>query len=141
MNVTLVILAVSGSLLLFFAVLFHIESVRGNRLLLNGVRVWLDEQVHRIHFLLTHMTIHFGSGSVRMAFHFVAHKLLAILLWVLHSLESSLAQIQKRNRAVARSVRREQEKTHLDLIAEHKESSALSDDDKQKLKDKSIEGG
>ena len=141
MNITLVILTISGSLLLFFAVLFHIESTRGKRLLMPGARSWLDVQVRKIHFFLTHLTIHFGSGSIRIAFHFVAHKFLGILLWLLHTLESFFAQIQKRNRAVARIVRKEQEKTHLDLLAEHQESNVLTDEDKQKLKDKSIEGG
>lgn len=125
--------------LLVILLLFRVESKRGDRLVLSRARAWLDDRVTATHYRLTHVSIHMGTGAMRLMFHFVVHRVLAAIMGVLHIFEHNVMRLEQRNRKVAKTIRDEQTKTHLDLIAEHKESNALSADEKQKLKDQAIE--
>ena len=141
MSVSLIYFFVCVALLLFFVVLFKIEETRESRLMFGGVRQILDKVVSKVHYWITHVSIHFGTGAVRIVIHFLIHRSLSLALGFLQKLEFYIDRLQKRNRAVAKIVRTEQTKTHLDLIAEHKASNGLTDAKKQQLKDRAIEGG
>ena len=132
--------AISGGLLLFFSLLFAVEARRGERLLLRRVRSWLDQLVLNIFYFLTHIRVRFGAGAIRMFLHYCIHKLLAGGLYVLTSIQRYLQRLQRQNRTVAKTVRSEQEKTHLDVIAEHKANITLTEAEKRKLKEKSMAG-
>ena len=131
---------VIGTLLVFFFVLTSLEENRGSRFLLTGARVWLDKKLVSLYYWLSHLKLHLGSTSLQMLFHFFAHRLLGWLLNILKSTESLLDSLHRRNRLVAKSVKEVRDKNHLDLIAEHKASTALTPAERQELKEKSIEG-
>lgn len=138
MSIALWILGITSFLLVSLLILLGIESRKGQRVFLSGVRSWLDAKVTRLSYHTSHFKMRFGAGSLRILFHFITHRLLGFLLKILQFFESLLTKLQRRNRAIAKSVREEQEKNHLDLIAEHKESTALTAAEKQDLKDRSI---
>ena len=118
---------------------FRLEAQRGTRLVGAGWRGQLDRGLELVVQRTTHLGIHFGTGAVRLALHFVIHKALAIMLGGLRWFEKGVALMQQNNRRVAKTIRDEQRKTHLHVIAEHKESSALTEKQKQKLKAQAIE--
>ena len=107
-------------------------------MVLGMVRDWIDERLASLQRRLSHFTLHFGSGYVRILFHFIAHRVLDWLLKILKGFQGLLNRLQKHNKVKAKTIREEQEKNHLDLIAEHKVTTALTEAEKQELKDRSI---
>lgn len=138
MSTSLIIMSISGTLFLLFAVLTKIEEQRG-RIALRAFRSWLDAVCLRAQYALTHVRVHVGSGAVRIFVHFCIHKVLGFFLIILTSIERGVARLQRQNRSVVRTIRQEQKKTHLDLIAEHKHVSALSEAEKDDLKHRTLE--
>ena len=138
METALWTLFVSGSLLLVFGTLFQVETSRDDRLFLGMLREWFDERLAGLGRWFSHLSLHFGSGYIRILFHFLTHRVLDWLLKALKAFQSSLKQLQKRNKVKANTIREAQKKNHLDLIAEHKISTALTPAEKQELKDRSI---
>ena len=138
MVVSLIVCSVSTGLLILVSWLFALETVRGQRYFLGGARAQCDNLLIKSAFGLSRLRVHLGAGSARIAIHFFFHQLLAVILKGLQRFESFIASVQRRNRAVARSVRSDQKKTHLDVLVEHKEAHSLSEKQKQALKDKSI---
>lgn len=133
------LMGISLAVLVLLVILFAYEERSGERKILPGLREGLDKLLHKLHHKLTHISIHVGTGSFRLMVHFVIHKVLSFVVRILQWFENNLYSLLKRNRKVAKNIEAEQVKTHLHLIAEHKESSALSEDEKRKLKDKAIE--
>ena len=131
---------VSGGLLALVVALSLIESRRGSRLFLSGARAWLDRQVVRLGHALTRLQLHLGTGALRIMFHRIAHDVLGMLARGSAIIGGHLQRLQQRNRRIVRSVRKQQEKTHLDLIAEHKAVNGLSPEEREKLKSQSLEG-
>lgn len=131
-------LLVSGSLMVAFGGLFFVESKRGDRLVLGGFRGWVDKVLVAIHGALSKLHWHFGSGAVRLIIHFVLHRLLSSLVTFLNRIMDLVNSWRTKNRLAARSVRDAQEKTHLELIADHKTDTALTEKEKKKLKEKTL---
>lgn len=132
-------MGISFALLVALIILLRYEEKVGRRLLLSRFRSWLDRLILKLHHFLTHLSIRVGTGSIRLMVHFFIHKVISSTMWLLQWFEGNLYRLQKRNRKVAKSLEDEQVKTHLHLIAEHKETSALSEEAKQELKNKAME--
>ncbi len=139
MNVSLLIFLVSAFLLLFFIVLLRMEERRGRRLLLGGARGWLDQKVLALNYFFSHISISWGSGALRVTFHFLMHEVLGGIVSALRALEYKVTHLQRQNRNIVKSFSAQKEKGHLHLIAEHKQNTALSEDQKKELKVKAIE--
>jgi len=138
MTISIWVLGVSGLLLLFFGTLFKVEGDKEGRILLVTAREWLDEKLMGLIAYFYYKTNQFGRGSVRLVLHFFVHLILDFLLGVLSWFTGHIHRLQRRNKSVAKSVKEERERTHLTIIAEHKASSSLSEEEKQDLKDRSI---
>lgn len=130
---------ISGTLLVAYSLLCQIEARRGQRVFLRRVRSFLDALILKIFYAITRLQFHFGAGAVRMFAHYCVHKLLSLSLWLLRTGERFLRHLQRQNKIVATVVRREQAKTHLDAIAEHKASVTLTEAEKEKIKQQSLE--
>ena len=128
------IVVVSGILLALLCVLLIVERRRSRRLVLPAARAWLDERLAVLFFRVSHISISFGSGTIRIATLYLIHRFLAILMKGLKLIEQGIVKLQTRNRQIARSVRAEQDKTHLDLIAENKKTVSLTEREKRQLK-------
>lgn len=131
-------LLVSGSLLAAFGSLFFFESKRGDRIVLGGFRGVLDRLLLSVYAAVSKLHWHFGSGALRLIIHFFIHRLLSNLVRFLNLIVRLVGSWQKQNRMAARSVRDAQEKTHLELIADHKTHTALTEKEKKKLKEKTL---
>lgn len=132
--------AASGGLLLLFLGLLRMESSRGGRLILSRVRAALDQQVLRLSHFMRRLSVQLGTGAVRIAFlHAVQFVIERLLGWT-EAVGMRLYRMRERNRKVVRKARRSQEKTYLDVLAEHQAESALSENEREELKRRSIEG-
>jgi Mg2+/Co2+ transporter CorB len=77
---------------------------------------------------------------VRVGLHLLIHRLLRLIMLVLRIIQSLLERWLRRNKEIARSVQVARTESHLSAIAEHKHSNALSEAEKQALKDRSLLG-
>mgnify|MGYP007077406948 CR=1 FL=1 len=123
----------------FLMLLFYVEERRGVRFL-DSLRNRLDRAtdwtIVRWHTLMLYL----GGGAGRVGFHYAMHHLLGFARGVARQLEQQLVRLQRRNKRVVRSVQAARTESHLTAIAEHKHATALSEDEKKDLKERSLEG-
>lgn len=124
--------------LILYMLFLKAENIQGRRLFLVGLRLKLDNLLTNIFSALSKFSNFISGKVIRLSIHFIVHQVLVIILSILKFLESHISKLQWRNRILARRVRLTETKNHLDLIAEHQEENALTDKEKQKLKDKSM---
>jgi len=105
MSASILVVIGSGVALMLFVVLFRVESNRNGRVVLHGLRSFLDRGIMSAERRMSHFSLHFGGGAFRILLHYIAHWLLGCVLVVLNLFESQIAKLQNRNKAVAKSVR------------------------------------
>ena len=140
LELSLSIVGSSAALLAALGLLFHVEFTRGERIVLSGVRGWLDRAVSLWWLGCARVGNWLGVGTARIVIHFVIHSVLAGCLRILEFFQQRIMHLQRRNRSVVKSIKTEKQSSHLDSIAEHKESVSLSDVEKRKLREESLEG-
>lgn len=118
--------------------LFRIEAGVGRRIIFPGLRARGDDAVVRLGMFGRMLGEQFGFRAVRIVLHYLMHIVLTLVIRFVRTFEKTLVRLQLRNRAVARTVRTEGEKSHLELIAEHKVEQALSPREKAHLKRQSL---
>lgn len=130
------------SLGIFFSLfsLFRFEKNRGKRLLKN-VREHLDFLILKT----THAFLKFFRGAgrsvVRQVAHYFFHTLLRALLAFIARIEKFLKNLMRSNRVIANKSERERtERNKLEEIALHKMEVALSDVEKRRHKERSLNG-
>lgn len=131
---------VSGLLLFTFSFLFKVEEARGKRFLLSKFRGWLDAKVAgwQVHF--HDVSLRFGGGSLRVFFHFILHQLLGAILFIIRKVESGIHKLRVHNKVIAHFAVNHEKEGHLRNIARHKEEMALSKEEKEYRKHRSLEG-
>lgn len=138
MNLALWIMLASGIVAIIFFILLQAESAQNKRLVLSRLRSNLDTKIVFMQKRSNEWSGYFGTGSLRILLHYLAHQVLSVVLKIIKFSEKSLGKLRHRNKMVAKAVK-DRDRNHLDHIAEHKESTALSDKEKQDLKAKSLE--
>lgn len=133
------IMLISGGVLIALLCLFYVEAKRGRRFA-STLRNGIDRLVLRISHGMHTVFHYFGTGSVRIMAHYVIHRLLGIVVFLLHLIQSYFARLQMRNKKVVRQVQAEKRNTHLEAVRVHKEAVALTDAEKIDLKERSLEG-
>ncbi|MAZ56576.1 hypothetical protein CL653_02195 [bacterium] len=129
----------STASLLSLILLFRVENKMGKKYFLRA-RLTLDSAVLDVSRTCYSLTRLFGTGSLRMAGHYLVHTALAIGVAILRKIHFHLDKLQMRHRRVVREVKKERVQSHLEAIQEHKRSVALTEDEKKQLKDKTISG-
>jgi hypothetical protein len=81
-----------------------------------------------------------GSGAARVGWHYVLHKTLRGCGVFLQWLQAQVEYWRRRNRRIARTVQAARTESHLTAIAEHKHATALSEEEKVNLKEKTLAG-
>lgn len=135
-----IVAATSGTLLTFAVIFFRAELRLGRRVGLTTVRGWLDVRLADLYVRLSHLRFYIGTGSLRVGFHYVAHSCIDLLLRFSERMRDQLKRLQRQNRHVARTIKDKQARSHLDLIAEHKVTTALSEKEREALKRQSLDG-
>ena len=130
----------SGVALLLFSLFLKAENIQNRRLFLVGLRDKFDRGLLALYRSLSRFSNFLSGKILRLSIHFIVHQVLVVILAILKFLESHISRLQWRNRISARRVRLTETKNHLDLIAEHQEENALTDKEKQKLKERSLGG-
>lgn len=129
----------SSTGLLVLGLLFYVEERRGVRFA-GRVRGFLDGVVDwcivRWHTLLLYV----GGGAGRVGFHFLVHHVLSVARAGSRWLEQQLVRLQRRNRRIVRSVQAARTESHLTAIKAHKHATALSEQEKQDLRDRTLQG-
>ena len=123
----------SITVLALLILLYTIEDIRGKRLFLDGFRQWLDRVCAFILSKLSQLLNFFGMKFVRLLIHYSLHGLLKRILGGLRKLEKKVEELVRKNRKIATEIQLSKTKNHLDAIAEHKEETALSEKQKEKL--------
>ncbi len=135
MSISLLFLIVSISFLALLSIIFRIEDAREGRLLCCVfLRKWLDYIVERLCRLLACIRIYFGKSSIRLILHYFVHKILKIILSGTSILQKKIENILRQNKQIAKKIRNDKEKTYFDEIVEHKKETALTEQQKKKLR-------
>lgn len=121
----------------------------GRRVVLAGVRAWLDSVILRVGHVVSVAIDYVDRHVIRLSWYYSLHSFLQAALRVVVSLYEYLERWFHHNRMRARALRAEKRgvkkprentaDTHLSDLVEHKEATALSEREKQKLRTKKLE--
>ncbi|MEM9336668.1 MAG: hypothetical protein AAGA35_02335 [Patescibacteria group bacterium] len=124
-----------------FAMLTSYEQRRGKRLILGGVRGWLDRQLGKLGRAVDHGFDYIARRIIKFTWYYSISSFFRGLLKLLESLYLYLEQKMRWHHRQATQARAETPRSgNLGALAEHKEAVALTDKQKQKRKADSLEG-
>ncbi len=130
-------MVVSGALALILFFMYKAEAARGNRIFLVSLRRSLDLQIAKRAKGWSLWKKYFGASSFRLFLHYLLHQGLGATIYVIGFIESRLHNLRRKNKIIAKVVGSDSE-NHLHHIAEHKKSTALSDEEKEDRKERSM---
>lgn len=141
MTDTLVGFLISFGIVIALFVLFGIEERRGVRFA-SSLRAQADFLVLKLDHKVGVVLQLFGRDFIRQLFHYLFHTILRFLLVRVRKLEAGLKNVMRVNKTIAQTVERENAtRTKLEEVAKHKVASALSEEEKRKIKEKTLNGG
>lgn len=137
---------VSLLLFIFCASLFAYESKRGKRVVLGGVRDFLDNVLVKVTTWLSRKLTYLGRHIIKLSWYYSIHKVLRFVLASLVRAYDYLEAAFMKNRDRARTLKIEKKtmfapKGHFGQVADHKASTALTEAQKKKLLQKKLERG
>ncbi len=131
--------ALFGIALALWAFLLLVEAQRGRRVL-GGMRNAFDRAISVV---AAHTEAHLprlDQRYFRQLFHFVVHVVLSVLLRCVARVEREIKHIVRLNRTQARVVREPKSDSHLTQVLAHKETVALSNEEKEVRKEAALRG-
>jgi hypothetical protein len=135
MITALIYLTCSTLTLAVIARVFRVEDSRsGSRVVLINARQWFDRIVTEATLRLSKADTYLGRGFARLMLHYAAHGVLHRLLLFVGRMEKKVEHLLRSNKKVAKEIRINKEKTHLDKIADHREEVALTEEQKTKMR-------
>lgn len=129
---------VSAALLFILFALLQAEQSRGRRLVLVRARASADLKLVELQAWQKRKSYGLRHLNLRVFFHFILHQLLGLVLLIIGWTERQLNYLRSHNRLVAHKARRIGNPNHLDHIAHHKVSTALSAKEKETRKERSL---
>ena len=127
----------------FYALLVSFEKRRGKRILLSGLRGFFDMILVRISTFFGYWLNYIGRHIIKLSWYYSIHRFLQLILTVLVKIYDRLEVVFMRNRDRARVIKIERKKlkqgSHLEQVADHKESVSLSEKEKVELLAKKLE--
>lgn len=124
----------SGVVLLLLLTLYVIEDVKGKRIFLRRPRFVLDCLVEYVYVQIISGATYFVGRVFKFLLHHGIQTLLKNILKFVKSFEGKLENTLRQQKRGARNDDEERVRNYLDDIADHKESSALTDRQKKKLR-------
>ena len=136
----------SALLFILCASLFVYESKNGKRIILGGVRDYIDKLLVQVTAWLSLKLTYLGRHTIKLSWYYSIHKVLRFILASLVRMYDFLEAAFMRNRDRARTLKIEKKtlfapKGHFGQVADHKASTALTDTQKKKLLQKKLERG
>lgn len=130
---TLIYFGASTALLVALSLLYAAEDARGERILFPRLRRWLDKFLRYLIIVALGTLRWFWQGVVRLVLRYGVYQMVGATVNYLISLEQKIEKTIFRQKDT--TDRAERPRNHLDEIADHKESIALSDDEKRRMRD------
>ncbi len=127
-------LIISTTVFVVLMFVFRIEEAREQRFL-SPLRSWLDGVSDKVATVLLKLRLFVGAGTMRLFLHFVVHRLLQTVLRLVRTLERFFETRLRQNRRHATAISHDLERrSHLVEIAEHKQATALTEQEKRRMK-------
>ncbi len=140
MNVIGLGLIISASFLILFFILTGYEAKKGTRFM-ERFRTYIDLFVLRISHGVRRGLHYIGTDLFRQIFHYLFHRMLRFTLSCVTRGEKYVRTMMRVNKTLAKDAERESEtRTKLEEIALHKIATALSEEEKQARKEKTLLG-
>ncbi len=135
MHTALIFFTGSVLTLLFIIAVFCVEDAQsGKRVLFPKIREMLDSLVLKYSHKLIAIDTYLGRGFTRLMLHYAAHGVLQRLLKIVEHIEHKVEYLLRRNKQVAKQIKTNTQKTHLDELTAHKEHTALSEEQKKQIR-------
>ena len=128
-----------GSIVLFslYAALVAVEQRNARRVFGGRLRAGLDSRIVTLEARWSSRWKHLSKFIVQLGWYYSIHSLLATVMRVLVSVYNRIEHIFEKNRTKTKQLRKEFKKhlreSHLTKIADHKEATALSQEDQETL--------
>ena len=140
MSTELMGLVISATTATVLALLFRFEQSRGMRFLAPA-RVWFDRLISRFEMLYEAFTATVFRDVFRQSIHYFFHTILSVVLKWMYALEGRIQKLLRSNRMLAKKMRTgTTERNKLHEIADHKASVALTEEEKRKHREESLQG-
>lgn len=133
MTTALITFACSALALSIIAGVFRVEDAReGKRVVFGRIRAYFDRFLRWVLGVFTRVKIYLSKSIFRLMFHYSAHTILTRIHAFTRSIHDRVEYIMRQNKQTARTIHSEKQRTHLDAIAEHKEETALSQEERER---------
>lgn len=133
------VMLASGIALLLVSFVFRSERNSGQRFILRASRERADAYIERSAVSFLGVKKVMGSSSFRLFLHYVLHQLLSAVLFIINFVENRLHRLRAKNKVVAKDIRAKSDDSHLARVAEHKSAVSLSPEEKERLRERSLE--
>ena len=143
MSAAHIILIASTVFFLVYARLCVMETSRGKRLFIPGVRRALDNGIDAGAAALRRKLVYVSRYMITLSWYYSLHTFLRLTLQFIAGVYTMIETVLHRNRDKARQIRRERRaalRSHLTVLAEHKVDTELTPHQKAKRKAKALSG-
>lgn len=139
MSTALYVMFASGLLLFIVSLLFRLEVNNGRRYILKGIRDRADAYIESSALSFIGVKKVMGASSLRLFLHYVLHQVLSFVLYVIKFIEDRLHRLRIKNKVVAKVIKAKSEDSHLARVAEHKSATSLSPEEKERIRERSLQ--
>lgn len=129
----------SGLALLLVSLLFRSEERSGRRFLLSGLRDRADAYIERSAISFLGVKKVMGASSLRLFLHYVLHQILSAILFIINFVEDRLHRLRAKNKVVAKDIKAKSDDSHLARVAEHKNAVSLSPEERERIREQTLE--
>ena len=143
LTTALTVLALTTAFFVAYAWLSAMEMARGKRFFLVLPRRALDASLVSVVVTLERKLVYVGRYMITLSWYYSLHTFLRLSLQFIAGIYTFIEAIFHRNRDKARVIRRERkqaERSHLTLLAEHKVETKLTPNQKAKRNAKALSG-
>lgn len=143
MTTALLVMTISTVFFTVYARMCVMETNRGKRFFASYMRRAIDNGLDSLVGTLERKIVYVGRYIITLSWYYSLHAFLRLTLQFLASIYTAVEKILHRNRDKARMIRRERkqaERSHLTVLAEHKIETELTPHQKEKRKAKALSG-
>lgn len=133
------VMLASGLALLLVSLLFRSEEKSGHRFILRGPRERADAYIERSAVSFLGVKKVMGASSLRLFLHYLLHQILSATLFIINFTEDRLHRLRAKNKVIAKYIRAKSDDSHLARVAEHKNAVSLSPEEKERIREQSLE--
>lgn len=141
MLVALIIAGISFTLFIVCLLLFSREHNLNKRYFLSGVRQALDTLLVSVAHSFINGLTYVGKYIIKLSWYYSLHAFLRLALQFLASVYYIVEKLLHSNRDRARKIRQDRKRnsiSHLGILVDHQTVNKLSEEQKRKLKDRSL---